>query len=69
MADEDGQGGREFLEFYWKQFFETHPKNSKLKDLKTMKETWMKGGYFTTKLDTYLSVISLDTLYFDSEDE
>jgi 3',5'-cyclic AMP phosphodiesterase CpdA len=29
----------------------------------------MKGGYFTVKLDNYMSVISLDTLYFDSENE
>lgn len=67
--DESGEGGIEFLEFYWRAFFETHPTNSKLKQLKEMKETWMKGGYFTTLLDKDLSVISLDTLYFDSDND
>jgi hypothetical protein len=49
-------------------FFEQHPANAKLSDLEEMRETFMQGAYYRTKIDDHLHVLALNTLAYNVED-
>ena len=57
----------EFYSSLFDSWFGILPKNSELPNLNQIKETFLYGGYYRVDIDSKLSVLATNTLYFNSK--
>lgn len=59
------QDKKEYYELLFETWFENNPKNSLLTNIKEIRTDFMNGGYYKADISEDLSVIVLNTLYFN----
>ena len=65
----DPKDKADFYTFYFSKWFEGLSYNSKLKSLPEMKKTFLKGGYYRVDVDNSLSVLALNSLYWNKKND
>lgn len=59
----------EYYSALYHAWFETIPKNSKLPNLKDIKQSFMNGGYYRVDIDSKLTILSTNTLYWNKKND
>jgi len=57
----------QYYSFLFNEFFMKHPANRSLKSISDIKETVEKGGYYRIDLTDDLTVLSLNTLFYNDQ--
>lgn len=64
LADKD-----EYFSFLYNAWFNLLPFNSGLKNLSEIKNTMMNGGYYRVDIDSKLTILAINTLYFNTKND
>ena len=67
--DGDEKWAEEFYENTFDWFFTQQPKNAALPEINEIEKTYLKGGYYSVEIGTNLTVLSINTLCYNSSDE
>ncbi|CDW74027.1 UNKNOWN [Stylonychia lemnae] len=59
----------EYYGFIYQNWMQTQSYNSNLKNFGTIKSTMLKGGYYRADIDSTLSVMAVNTLYFNEKND
>lgn len=59
----------EYYNFIYNAWFELLPANKRLSNLSEIKSTILKGGYYRVDIDSTLSVLAINTLYFNKKND
>lgn len=59
----------DYYGFYFDHWFTMHSHNSRLKELDEIKKTLMYAGYYRVDVDSKLSILALNTVYFNKKND
>ena len=59
----------DFYGNYYQHWFLNHPFNSQLPNIGDIKNTFMNGGYYRVDIDSQLSVLAVNSLYFNKKND
>ena len=65
----DNADKADYYGFYFDRWFTRQSHNSRLKELPEIKKTMMYGGYYRVDVDFKLSILALNTLYFNKKND
>jgi hypothetical protein len=63
----DPEDKADFYGTFFQHWFSEHPRNSRLPELASVKQTFMFGGYYRVDLDDKLAFLALNTLYLNKK--